>query len=549
MLSRNFVEVNSHRTENEKVSRAAGTVGFYTLLSRILGLVRDMVLAYFFGSKMAADAFFVAFRIPNLLRRFFAEGSLTIAFIPVFTETLTRKSKPDAFELARAVLTLLSLLLVGVTILGVVLSPWIVRLQAYGFGASGAKYELTVLLTRITFPYIFLVSLVAFFMGVLNSLRHFAAPAAAPILLNVGIIAGALCISPWLSEPIVGVAIGVLIGGILQVLLQIPWVLKEGLSLRPLWMPEHPAVKKIGLLMLPAIFGSAVYQVNQFIGTLLASFLPQGSISWLYYADRIVEFPLGVFAIAVSTAALPSLAKQAAGKDLSDFRDTLGHALRLVFFVTTPATVGMIILRVPIIAVFFERGAFDHLSTMMTAEALLYYSLGLWAFSGSRVMLSAFYAFQNTKTPVQVATITMIANGLLSLLLMGPLRHGGLALSLSLSSTLQLLLLMVLLRRRGDLLDLRSMVSSAGKSLAASAVMGLVLHALNGRWLSRAEPGNFWALVLTLTGVIVVGVVVYFVTAWIFRCREISSILGMFKPGVRKSRMEEESHGDRSLEG
>jgi putative peptidoglycan lipid II flippase len=527
--------MNSDRTEQENDSRAAGTVGFYTLLSRILGLVRDMVLAYFFGSKMAADAFFVAFRIPNLLRRFFAEGSLTIAFIPVFTETLTQKSKQDAFELARAVLTLLSLVLVVVTILGVLLSPWIVRIQAYGFGASGAKYELTVLLTRITFPYIFLVSLVAFFMGVLNSLRHFAAPAAAPILLNVGIIAGAMWISPRLSEPIVGVAIGVIIGGILQVLLQIPWILQKGFSLRPLWMPGHPAVKRIGLLMVPAIFGSAIYQVNQFIGTLLASFLTQGSISWLYYADRIVEFPLGVFAIAISTAALPSLAKQVAGKDLSEFRETLGHSLRLVFFITTPATVGMIILRVPIIEVFFQRGAFDHVTTLMTAQALLFYSLGLWAFSASRVMLSAFYAFQDTKTPVQVATITMIANVLLSLLLMGPLRHGGLALALSLSSTVQLLFLIFILRARGDLLDLKSMVSSAGKSLAASAVMGIVLYDLNRRWLAAGEPVIFWSHALALTGVICVGVAVYFLMARIFRCREISSVLDMVKPIFRKA--------------
>ncbi len=495
-----------------------------------------MVLAYFFGSKTAADAFFVAFRIPNLLRRFFAEGSLPIAFSPVFTETLTQTSKKDAFELARAVLTLLSLLLVVVTILGVLLSPWIVRIQAYGFGSTGDKYELTVLLTRITFPYILLVSLVAFFMGVLNSLRHFAAPAAAPILLNVGIIAGALWISPWLSEPVVGVAIGVLIGGLLQVALQIPWILKQGLSLRPLWRPELPSVKKIGLLMVPAIFGSAVYQLNQFIGTLLASFLAPGSISWLYYADRIVEFPLGVFAIAVSTAALPSLAKQVAGKDLSDFRDTLGHALRLVFFITTPATVGMILLRIPIIEVFFQRGAFDRTTTLMTAQALLFYSLGLWAFSASRVMLSAFYAFQDTRTPVKVATITMIANALLSLLLMGPLRHGGLALSLSLSSTVQLLLLIFILRRRGDLLDLKSMASSAGRSLAASVVMGLVLYGLNEKWLGQGEPGSLWSRALTLAGVIAASVAVYFLMAWIFRCPEIRSIMGMVRPSLRKPR-------------
>lgn len=294
-------------SERDQVSRAAGVVGFFTLLSRILGLARDMVIALFFGSGMVADAFFVAFRIPNLLRRLFAEGSLTIAFIPVFSEYLQRKTREDAFQLARVIFTLLSLILAGITIVGVLLSPWIVRIQAFGFGGGGTKYDLTVLLTRITFPYIFLVGLVALFMGILNCLRHFAAPAAAPIFLNVGIIASTFWLSPHLSDPIVGVAIGVLIGGVFQVTLQVPWILKKGLTLRPCWKPGHPAVKRIGRLMLPAVFGSAIYQFNQFAGTLLASFLREGSISWLYYADRLVQFPLGVFAIAISTAVLPSL--------------------------------------------------------------------------------------------------------------------------------------------------------------------------------------------------------------------------------------------------
>ena len=295
-------------SENRRLGYAAGIVGFFTFLSRILGLVRDMVIAGLFGSGLAADAFFVAFRIPNLLRRLFAEGSLTIAFIPVFTEYLTLKSKKDAFELARVVLTILSILLAGVTLLGILFSPWIVRIQAFGFGGSGVKYDLTVLLTRIMFPYIFFISIVAFFMGVLNSLRRFAAPAAAPILLNAGIIGAAFLISPRCEAPIVGIAIGVLIGGVLQVGLQIPWAVREGFTLLPKWDPNHPALKRIGMLMLPAIFGSAVYQVNQFIGTLLATFLPEGSVSWFYYADRVVQFPLGIFAIAISTAALPSLA-------------------------------------------------------------------------------------------------------------------------------------------------------------------------------------------------------------------------------------------------
>ena len=244
------------RSEGEKVSRAAGVVSVFTFLSRVLGLIRDMVIASLFGSGMSADAFFVAFRIPNLLRRLFAEGSLTIAFIPVFTEYLTRKGKNDAFEMARIVLTILSLALVVITVLGVLFSPWIVRIQAFGFGGSGMKYDLTVLLTRITFPYILFISLVAFFMGVLNSLRHFAAPAAAPILLNVGIIGGAYLLSPHFSEPIVGVALGVFIGGLLQMALQIPWIMKSGMRLLPSWMPGHPAVRRIGRLMLPAVFGS-----------------------------------------------------------------------------------------------------------------------------------------------------------------------------------------------------------------------------------------------------------------------------------------------------
>jgi len=308
--------------EKKSISGAAGVIAFFTLLSRILGLVRDMVMATFFGSGMAADAFFVALRLPNLLRRLFAEGSLTIAFIPVFTEYLTLKSKEDAFDLARIVFTILSLILVVVTVLGVLFAPFFVKIQAFGFGSSGIKYDLTVFLTRLTFPYIFFIGIVAFFMGVLNSLRRFAAPAAAPILLNVGIIGAAYFISPYCAEPIVGVAMGVILGGVLQVALQIPWIYGAGLRLFPKWQPFHPAVRRIGYLMLPAVFGSAVYQFNQFVGTLLASFLREGSVSWLYYADRLVQFPLGVFAIAISTAALPTLSAHAARKDHAQFQKT-----------------------------------------------------------------------------------------------------------------------------------------------------------------------------------------------------------------------------------
>ena len=521
------------KTEEKSVSRAAGVVGFYTFLSRILGLIRDMVLAALFGSGMAADAFFVAFRIPNLLRRLFAEGSLTIAFIPVFTEYLTTRTKKDAFDLARIVLSLLTLSLVIVTVLGVLFSPWIVRIQAFGFGGSGVKYDLTVLLTRITFPYIFFISVVAFFMGVLNSLRHFAAPAAAPVFLNVGIIGAAYFISPSLPDPIVGVAVGVLIGGILQVCLQIPWIVKKGLKLFPRWQPNHPAVKKIGLLMLPAIFGSAVYQLNSYIGTLLASFLVEGSVSWLYYADRLVQFPLGVFAIAISTAALPSLSTQAAKKDLEQFGDILSHALRMVFFITVPATVGLIILGKPIIQVLLERGAFDATSTLMTNRALIFYALGLLAFSGIRVMVSAFYALQDTKTPVKIAIIAFLTNLIFSLILMGPLKHGGLALALSLASSLQFCLLVVFLKRKVPVINLRPVIISALKCIFAAVVMGSGVFYMYSRWLTANSDSGLLSMSIDLAGLIGIGVVLYFVFARILRCRELGSLWETFSPIIR----------------
>ena len=435
-------------TESRKITRSAGVVSFFTLMSRILGLLRDMVLARYFGSNRIADAFFVAFRIPNFLRRLFAEGSLTIALIPVFTEYLKKNSRQEALQMARVIFTLLSIILVFISIVGILLSPWIVRIQAFGFGGSGFKYELTVLLTRITFPYIFFISLAALFMGILNSFRHFAAPSAAPIFLNLGIITSTIWLSPHFSQPIVAVAIGVIVGGIFQVALQLPWIYHYGISLRPSWMPHHPAVKRIGKLMLPAIFGSAIYQFNQFINTLLASFLPDGSISWLYYADRLVQFPLGVFGIAIGTAILPSLSSQIAENDLELFKETLGHFLRLVLFISIPSLTGLIILGKPILMLFFEGGAFSSHSTDMTYSALFFYSIGLWAFSGLRILVNAFYSFQDTITPVKIAIIILGLNLFLGILLMGPMKHSGLALALSISSGCQFCLLLFLLKKR-----------------------------------------------------------------------------------------------------
>ena len=534
-MSRIFCEQGgSTGSEKNKVSRAAGVVGFFTLASRILGLVRDMVLAAMFGSGAAADAFFVAFRIPNLLRRLFAEGSLTITFIPVFTEILSKKGKRDASEFAGAFVAILILVLLVMTVAGFLFAPWIVRVQAFGFGGSGFKYDLTVLLTRITFPYIFFIGMVAFFMGVLNSLRHFAAPAAAPIFLNVGIIGAAFFIAPYCSIPIAGVAVGVLIGGVLQVALQIPPALKSEVTLSPRWEPDHPGIKKIGMLMAPAIFGSAVYQLNQFLGTLLASFLAEGSVSWLYYADRLVQFPLGIFAIAISTAVLPSLSSEAADRNLNSFFDTLNHALCLVFFISLPSMIGLIVLGKPIVEILFQRGAFGFHASAMTFEALLFYAFGLWAFSGIRVLVSAFYALQDTRTPVKVAVVSLFVNLISSLIFMGPLRHGGIALSLSIASSVQVCLLALFLKKKLHFFKYKPILKSFVKSLLASITMGVGICFLEYTWFPTKSHISSGTKMANLTILIFFGMVIYFLIARVLRCNEIGSIREMIRLGTKK---------------
>lgn len=464
--------------ENDRVTKAAGVVGSATFLSRIFGFVRDAVIAWFFGAGLSSDAFFVAFRIPNLLRRLFAEGSLTIAFIPVFTEYLTRRGRDEAFDLARSAIRMLSVIMAITAVAGVLLAPLIIRIIAPGFTDSPDKFSMTVFLTRLMFPYIFFICLVALCMGILNVLGHFAAPALAPVFLNLSIIGAVFLISPRLDEPVVGLAYGVLIGGVLQLALQAPFLLKKGFYFWQKAAFFHPGLKKIGLLMLPTVFGAAVYQINILVGTLLASLLPEGSVSYLYYADRLVQFPLGIFAIATATAVLPSLSRQAAAKDYEAVRDTFSYAMKLVFFITVPSMAGLIVLREPIVALLFKRGAFDAETTHLTAVALLYYGLGLWAFSAVRIVVSTFYALQDTKTPVRTAAVSVGANIVFGVALMGPLGHGGLALATSLASVLNLVLLVLALRKRLGILGYRSMFESILKTTLCSVAMGALVSAV-----------------------------------------------------------------------
>lgn len=505
--------------ENVKVAKAAGVVGFATLLSRVFGFLRDMVVAAFFGAGLTTDAFFVAFRIPNLLRRLIGEGSLTVSFVPVFTEYLKTRSRREVEELANSAFTVLTILLTIITLLGILFSPFIVTLTAPGFRRLPQHYELTVFLTKLMFPYIFFISLVAFSMGILNSLRHFAAPALSPVLLNLAMIGAAIFLRPFFSEPIYALAIGVLLGGLLQLVFQWPFLIRLGIRLKPRFDFSHPGVKRIGALMLPAVFGAAVYQINVFVGTILASLLPKGSVSYLYYADRIVELPLGVFAFAVGTAALPSLSEQAVYEKFHEMKRTVAFSLSLIFFVTIPATVALIYLRIPIISVLFQRGAFSLNDTFLTADALLYYTLGLWAFSSVRIAASAFYSLNDTKTPMKGAIIALIANVFASLILMGPLKHGGLALATSLGSVFNVLYLFyVLWRRVGHFLE-REFFTSLAKVLLASVIMlaAMMLFSYLCPW-QVTEP--FTRRFFYLVGEIGLGLIVFAFSAWILKTRE-----------------------------
>lgn len=499
-----------------------------TMLSRIFGFIRDMVVAAFFGAGAATDAFFVAFRIPNLMRRLLGEGSLTVAFVPVFTEYLTRKSREEAIELANVVFTILSIILVIVSLIGVLLSPLIVLAMAPGFANLPYQFDLAVFLTRLMFPYIFFISLVALCMGILNSLRHFAAPALSPVILNICMIIATLLLHSFFAEPIVALAIGVMAGGVLQLAMQWPFLLRMGVRLKPNFNFRHPGLRQMGRLLVPTLIGSAVYQLNIFIGTILASLLPKGSVSFLYYADRVVELPLGVFAIAVGTATLPSLSKQAAEGSIDDLKKTLSFSLRLIFFIAIPATVALILLRLPIISVLFQRGAFGSTQAILTGQALFYYALGLWAFSTIQVVNMAFFALQDRKSPLKAAFVALFLNVILSIILMGPLKHGGLALATSISTAVNVLMLSVILWKKiGPFLD-REFHRSLFKVLISSIMMGFSIY-IAGFFLSWDINGPLSSRGIYLAACICSGMIVFFVASVVTRNSELLYFLDHLK--------------------
>jgi putative peptidoglycan lipid II flippase len=515
-------------SENIQVAKAAGVVGSATLASRVMGYVRDMVMSWAFGTTAAADAFYVAYRIPNLLRELLAEGSMSAAFIPVFTETLTRESKESARHLANAVFARLLVILIILTGLGILFAPYVVKAIAWGFKGDLDKYVMTVTLTRIMFPYLLFIGLAALAMGMLNSLRSFLAPALSPVMLNVMTISSVV-LSFWLlPDPVYGVAVGVVVGGLFQFLIQVPGLRKQGMMMRPEFQPSHPGVAKIARLALPVMLSSSVTQVNIFISTILASFLATGSITYLFYGMRFIHFPLGIFGIAIATAVLPTMSVQAARNETAAFRETLSLGLRLVFFILFPAMAGLIALRVPIVNLLLEHGQFDRISTAGTAAAILYYSIGLWAFAGVRIVAQAFYSLQDTKTPVKIAALAMATNILLSIILMGPLAHGGLALATSLAAMLNIGLLTLKLRKKIGRMDGRRIFDSLRKIVPASVVMGAI-----GWWVSLnpvwESGGQILYKLALLSGGILASVLFYLVAMWALKSEELLFLWGMVR--------------------
>ncbi|HUF90780.1 MAG TPA: murein biosynthesis integral membrane protein MurJ [Candidatus Limnocylindria bacterium] len=470
-----------------QVVRALGSIGAATLASRILGFVRDAVVALAFGAGPVTDAFFVAFRIPNILRRLLAEGALSTAMIPVFSDYAATRPRDEFVRMLRAVSGTALAALVVTTVLGVILSPWLLRAIAPGFTSDPAQESLAVLLTRVMFPYLLLVGLSALVMGALNAHGRFFAAALGPAVLNVGMIAGVFVLASRVDPAILALAIGVLVGGVGQLAVQLPSLRACGLLAPPVWEPGHPAVRRVARLLVPAVFGLAAVQVMVLVNTVLASLLPSGSISYLYYADRVMEFPLGVFGVALASASLPAMSRLAAAGDTAGVAATLGFALRLSVFVSLPATVGLVILSEPIIRVLFERGLFTAADTAATAYALVWYSVGLTGFAGARIVAQAFYAVGQPGTAVRLGIMAIAVNVVSALALMTPMAHAGLALASSIGAFANLAGLVWVARRRFGPIGGRAFAASTARVLVGC--VPLAAWCLLARWLIPAAGG------------------------------------------------------------
>lgn len=515
--------------EKKKITKAAGVMAVATSISRVLGYVKDMILAAYFGATGTSDVFFAAFRIPNLLRELFAEGSMSSAFIPVLTEYRQKSGEEEAKQLVKITFTFLLILVGIICVVAIIFAPVIVSWFVHGFAGNPEKISLTVLLTRVMFPFLLFISLAALTMGALNTKRVFFIPALAPAMLNIAIIICVVLLFTKFNQPIVAAAIGVAFGGFVQFAFQLPSFFKNGYSLAPDYNFKHPGLRKMFILILPVIVGMAVPQINIFISTVFASYLPEGSITYLYYSMRLIQFPIGIFGVSMGMALLPSLSEHAVKGNLDNLRDDFSFGLRMLFFITVPAMAGLIALRDPVVNLLFQRGTFDYLATKGTAEALLFYSLGIWAIAGVRVVTMGYYSMKDTKTPVKIAVAALLTNIIFSYILMKPMKHSGLALANSISATVNFSLLFFFLRKKLKRIDGKKIMRSFFKICFSAAVMGVVSWFLLYSGSIWTKSGQSLEKIFSLSITIFICAGIYFGVCYILNSEEMEYVLDLFK--------------------
>jgi len=475
-------------TKRQSLLRSTSLVSVMTLISRLLGFARDMILARTFGAHAGMDAFYIAFKIPNFMRRLFAEGAFSQAFVPVLAEYQKTRTMSEVRTFLARIAGSMSAVLTLVTIVGVIASPVIIYVFAPGFGEDSTRTFLATEMLRLTFPYLMLISLTGMAGAILNTYGYFGVPALTPVFLNISMILAAIFLSPRFSQPVVALAWGVLIAGIVQLLFQIPFLWHRRLLVKPRFMMNDPGVKRVLKLMVPALFGISIAQINLLIDTIFASFLKVGSVTWLFYTDRLADFPLGVFGVAIATVILPHLSRRHAEQSVDHFSHALDWGLRLLLLIGIPSGLGLALFSMPMIASCFTYGQFSAVDMLETQKSLITIAMGIPAFMMVKILASAFYSRQDIKTPVKVGVISMIANTVMCALFVYPLAHAGLTLASALAGYVNCGALLFLLIRRGIYKPPAGWVRFMLQLLIANSVMSVYLFFVTGTvsfWLDK----------------------------------------------------------------
>ncbi len=510
----------------KKLIKNTALISLLTLASRILGVVRDASIAMVFGTTIQSDAFFIAFRPYDMLRKLFSEGILSISFIPEFTRLLRKKGKSDAFAMAFSFFFFLSVFGIIILLIGLFLSPAIVNMIAPGFLDNTYAQSLTIVLLKIMLPYCGLIMITALCMGILNSLANFSIPAAAPIVFNMVVIVFASVLTKFFDVPVIALSVGVTIGGILQLAIQIPALIRYGLFKNYRFRLFHPSVLKIGRIMIPCMIGAAAYQINIMIASFFASQLTEGSVSYMYFADRLVQFPLALFAVSTATVFLPELSKKVINGEMSDASKLFSNGIRLVFFVTIPAMAGLLALNDEIVTLLFGHGQFDTVAILETAQVLNYLVLGLWAFTGVRLFVTLYFAIQEFKIPFLTGILMILLNVIFCQLLIEHLGSKGLALAVSLSSMVGFIILFIHLPNAMKHDKVRIIVSAC-RSIFLSVIMFFIVKMISG-FIIIPEYGKLW-FAAGVIGCIGIGALTYFILNTVFCTPELVQLKKGFK--------------------